>query len=99
MNNEFKKYIAVLNPVVFRVFKRFLVENHIWLEYHRNFANGSAWRRALRHEKLTSAYNVIIQAFLFTKTAEHESFWLSIDRKWLNYLPKILITVLNDNKL
>lgn len=90
MNNEFKKYIAVLNPIVFRGFKRFLVENHIWLEYHRNFANGSAWRKAFRHEKLTSECHIIIQAFLFTKTTEHESFWHAIDRKGRNYLPKVL---------
>lgn len=99
MNSELKKYVADLNPTVVRALKRFLIENHIYMEYHRNFVNGSAWRRHFHYEKVGSVYNIIRRSFRFAATNEKESFWHSIDRKWLNYLPKILITVLNDNKL
>ena len=90
MNNEFKEYTAILTPFALRLFKRFLVENHIWQEYHRNFINGSTWRRKIGHEKLISIYNVFIEAFCFSETKEQTAFWRSIDKKWLNYSPKML---------
>ena len=90
MNNEFKEYTAILTPFALRLFNQFLVKNHIWQEYHRNFIHGSMWRLHHNYEKLMGIYNIIIESFDFSKTKEQYSFWNSIDKKWLHYYPKTI---------
>lgn len=50
MNREYQQFIQNIKPHTYRLFKHFLVENHILSEYHSNFLskNGKSWRDCVR---------------------------------------------------
>ena len=69
---------AAKNPVILRIFLRFLMDNGIYL----SFINNTSKRWLNRDKPMYISEDIFSCSFIWHVTKEGHPFWYSIDTKW-----------------